>query len=75
MRSRTLAAPRAEYQSVLYERALELGVDVRLGCTIQEIDQSAPCVKLEGGVEVAADLIIGADGKIIYFILNFSVQL
>ncbi|KAE9366341.1 FAD/NAD(P)-binding domain-containing protein [Stipitochalara longipes BDJ] len=58
----TLAAPRAEYQSVLYERALELGINIRLGCKIEDIDQSGPSLKLKGGEVVTADLIVGADG-------------
>jgi len=46
----------------LYERALELGINIRLGCKIEEIDQNGPFLKLEGGEVVTADLIVGADG-------------
>jgi salicylate hydroxylase len=50
----------------MYERALELGVEIRLGCKIEEIDQSGPSLKLDGGEVVKADLIIGADGEVVY---------
>jgi 2-polyprenyl-6-methoxyphenol hydroxylase-like FAD-dependent oxidoreductase len=49
----------------MYERALELGVNIRLGCQIESIDQFAPSLKLDGGEVVKADLIIGADGGIL----------
>jgi salicylate hydroxylase len=61
-----VAASRGEYQNIMYERALELGVEIRLGCKIEEIDQSGPSLKLDGGEVVKADLIIGADGEVVY---------
>lgn len=57
-----MSAPRSEYQNVMYERAIELGVNIRLGCKIESINQFAPSLKLDGGEVVKADLIIGADG-------------
>ena len=58
-----MTVQRPVYQKVLYDRAIELGVTVRLGCRIEEIDQSVPSLRLVGGEEFRADLIIGADGE------------
>jgi 2-polyprenyl-6-methoxyphenol hydroxylase-like FAD-dependent oxidoreductase len=60
---RTLTVQRPVYRKVLYEQAIELGVTVRLGCHIEEIDESFPSLRLVGGEEFRADLIIGADGE------------
>jgi len=46
----------------LYERALELGINIRLGCKIGDIDQGGPSLTLIGGEVIMADLIVGADG-------------
>lgn len=50
------------YEKVLYERAVELGVDVRFGCRVVAIDEGAPSVKLDSGEEFRPDLIVGEDG-------------
>jgi salicylate hydroxylase len=42
MGHRTVTVLRAEFQQIMYEHALELGVEVRLGCRIKVIDQSKP---------------------------------
>lgn len=48
---------------MLYERALELGVQVEFGCKVENIDQAAPSITLADGEVLKADLIIGADGQ------------
>jgi salicylate hydroxylase len=53
---------RAEFQQIMYENALKLGVEIRLGCRIKDIDQSKPSLLLENGELLKADLIVGADG-------------
>jgi salicylate hydroxylase len=64
---------RTEYQKVLYDRAVELGVTVRLGCKIQEIDESVPSAKLDNGEVVKGDLIVGADGKRAKFVIRLEI--
>lgn len=53
---------RADYQKILYDAALEAGVQVLLGTPIDRVDEHVPCVRLQGGQELKADLIVGADG-------------
>lgn len=48
---------------MLYEDAIEMGVEVRLSCRIQNIDQNAPAVELVDGERIEGDIIIGADGE------------
>ena len=57
---------RHDLQVVLYERAVELGVDVQLGKSVVSInlDQASPVIHFPDGVTLAADIIIGADGKL-----------
>ena len=74
---RTLTVQRPLYQKVLYERAVELGVDIRFGCRIESIDESAPSVKLDSGEEIRPDLIVGADGQRSFhkmYLLNSQIQ-
>ncbi len=54
---------RAHFHTALYQRALELRVDVKLASRIDEYDLETPSVKLQGGEVYSADLIIAADGK------------
>lgn len=54
---------RFRLQEGLAQVAVDRGVDIRFGSVIEFIDQDGPAVVLEGGAELAADLIIGADGK------------
>ncbi|KAF8859160.1 FAD/NAD(P)-binding domain-containing protein [Acephala macrosclerotiorum] len=58
----TLNIQREDYQKMLYERALELGVKVKFGCKVDNIDQAAPSITLADDEVHKADLIIGADG-------------
>ncbi len=57
-----MAIPRAKYQRLLYEAALEAGVEVRLSSRITSIDENAPNVLLASGEMIEGDIIIGADG-------------
>ena len=54
---------RAHFHSALYERALELGVVVRLNSKIIEYDLDTPSVSIGDGVAISADLVVAADGK------------
>lgn len=55
---------RVDLQRILYERAVESGVDVRLGVRVAEIEHEGmrPVVRLEDGKKVECDLVVGADG-------------
>lgn len=54
---------RAHFHDALYKRALELGVIIRLDCTVIEYDSQQGSVTLAGGSVVTGDLVIAADGK------------
>jgi len=58
-----MAIPRATYQRMLYETAIELGVEVRLASRIKSIDEIRPAVVLVSGETIEGDIVIGADGK------------
>jgi salicylate hydroxylase len=53
---------RADYHRTLVEEAKRLGVNIQLNSAVKGIDFSKPSVKLVGGLELEADLVIGADG-------------
>lgn len=54
---------RVDLQVALCERAQQLGVRVRLGARVADVDFDAPLLTLkEGGEQLKADLIVGADG-------------
>ncbi|XP_014551814.1 hypothetical protein COCVIDRAFT_19972 [Bipolaris victoriae FI3] len=53
---------RAHFHEALYQRALELGVSVKLGCRVKEYEDSKGSVVLESGQRIHGDLIIAADG-------------
>jgi salicylate hydroxylase len=53
---------RAHYHQALYERAKELGVDVRVNSKVIQYDLEAPSVELSDGALIFADLIVAADG-------------
>jgi len=53
---------RVDVQRALAERAKGLGVHVRLGARVADVDFEKPSVKLEGGEELLADLVVAADG-------------
>ncbi|KAF7627606.1 putative salicylate hydroxylase [Aspergillus flavus] len=53
---------RADYQQILFDRALLMGAKVCFGATVDDLDVENTQVILEGGETVAGDIIIGADG-------------
>ena len=57
---------RADLQKLLHAKALELGVQIRTGARVADVDASYPSaavsVKLESGETIQADLVVGADG-------------
>lgn len=53
---------RADLQSTLAQRASGLGVDIRLGCQVLDVDFENSIITLSKGETVAGDLIIAADG-------------
>jgi salicylate hydroxylase len=55
---------RVDLQKILYERAVELGVEVRLGIRVKSIQHDAekPEVLLEDGTLLGCELVVGADG-------------
>lgn len=53
---------RVDLQLCMYERALQLGIEFRLGQKVEGVDFEVPCVTTKSGVAVEADLIIAADG-------------
>nr|POE63527.1 fad-dependent monooxygenase ops4 [Quercus suber] len=53
---------RVDVQLALVDRAQKLGAQVRLGARVSDIDCEKPSVKLATGEELAADLIVAADG-------------
>ena len=58
-----LMVHRADYHTVLLERALELGVVIRAGNRVDEYDWDAPAAILQGGEKVHGDLVVVADGE------------
>lgn len=57
-----LMVHRADYHSVLLDRARALGVVIRGGHRVEEYDWNAPAAIVQGGLRVPADLIVIADG-------------
>lgn len=53
---------RVDVQRTLAARAKVLGVRLRLGCRVADVDFDAAKLKLESGEEVSGDLLVGADG-------------
>ncbi len=58
-----LMVHRADYHTVLLERALELGVVIRAGNRVEDYDWDVPAAILQGGETVRGDLVVVADGK------------
>ena len=57
---------RADYQQVLVEEAIRLGVKLRLGAEVQDVDFENTTVTLQGGEVIAGDVVIGADGRLVH---------
>ncbi|KAH7407955.1 hypothetical protein BKA64DRAFT_436061 [Cadophora sp. MPI-SDFR-AT-0126] len=57
-----MAIPRAKYQKLLYDAAIDLGVQIRLSSRITKIDENIPSVTLTTGEVIKGDIIVGADG-------------
>lgn len=53
---------RVDLQEALYHRAKQLGVIVRLGARVADVDFDVPLLRLESGEELRSDLIVAADG-------------
>jgi salicylate hydroxylase len=65
---RTFGAPyyvvhRAHFHEALYQRAVELGVEVRTGAKVVDYDPDAPSITLEDGTRHTADLVVAAEGE------------
>ena len=50
------------FQKVLYETAVKSGARIFFDNPVVTIDETAPALTLKNGIEIRADLIIGADG-------------
>ncbi|KAG6849360.1 hypothetical protein H0H93_009103 [Arthromyces matolae] len=61
-RGEFIFAHHADFRRLLYNAAVSLGADVRLGTSVASIDPEAQTVTLENGDVLSADVIIGADG-------------
>lgn len=57
-----LVTHRADLCRMLYEEALNQGVQICFGSLVQQVDFERPAVQLSKGETVAADLVVGADG-------------
>jgi 2-polyprenyl-6-methoxyphenol hydroxylase-like FAD-dependent oxidoreductase len=55
---------REDYQKLLHDQAVELGVKIKFGCKVDVIDQATPSITLANEEILKPDLIIGADGKL-----------
>ncbi|KZV83264.1 FAD/NAD(P)-binding domain-containing protein [Exidia glandulosa HHB12029] len=54
---------RSDLQSILYELATSVGVKVSFSSKVVGVDLDGPCIILENGDIVDADLLVGADGS------------
>ena len=54
---------RAHLHEVLHERAVRLGVPIKLGCKVSKYDPSEGSFTQQDGTTVRADLIVAADGE------------
>jgi salicylate hydroxylase len=57
---------RANFHEILHAQAHELGVDIKLGSKVEAYDAGTPSVTLENGQVLIADLIVAADGEILW---------
>lgn len=47
---------------LLYDTASSYGVKIRMNTRVRDIDPDTPCVTLDSGEVLYADVIVGADG-------------
>ncbi|EXJ66707.1 uncharacterized protein A1O5_10378 [Cladophialophora psammophila CBS 110553] len=59
---RQLIGHRGDYHMILYEFALQQGVMIRMGETVDTYDAAKPSITLASGEEVISDVVIVADG-------------
>ena len=57
-----LTIHRKDLRTILLERALSLGVEIKLGSQVTNIDFAAPSVELSNGKVYSADVVFGGDG-------------
>ncbi|KAL1595337.1 hypothetical protein SLS60_010028 [Paraconiothyrium brasiliense] len=53
---------RAHFHEALHQRALQLGVVVKLGCKVVKYNEKQGSVMLDNGIMVRGDLVVAADG-------------
>jgi len=56
-------AHREDYHRILLEQARDLGVEIRLGAEVKDVDFEQTKVVLVDGEIVSGDVIVGADGE------------
>lgn len=56
---------RQDLQIALNERAIEVGVEVVFGRRVEsmKVELGSPVIHFQDGTELAADVVVGADGK------------
>jgi len=57
---------RAHFHDALYQRALQLGVSVRIASRVEAYNLEIPNIQLASGEVINCDLIIAADGECFY---------
>jgi salicylate hydroxylase len=65
---------RANFHTALHERALDLGVCVKLAARVVKYDSQAGSITLADGTSASADLIIAADGMYILALLLVEIR-
>lgn len=73
--SRSWVLARFRLQETLAEVATERGIKIKFNSPVLSIDQDRPAVILKDGVEMEADLIIGADGKLLVDAVSLVLSL
>ena len=58
---------RANFHSALHQRAVDLGVTIKLGSRVAGYDAPNGTIFLDNGSSASGDLVIAADGKLLSF--------
>lgn len=58
---------RPDFQRVLVEHAVKLGVEIQYDCRVVNVDCEGGSPALENGLKLNSDLVICADGETILF--------